>query len=473
MGNISQGGSRHVILNGTNLVPGATTVSITGSGVIATSINVLNPSTADIFIVASADPGTRAIALSTTSGTSNPLTLTITSSPVTAATNELFTDLFAGSNDSVTGSTDDSGTAARFNHPVGIWGDGQYLYVTDRDNQTIRRVTINGATVTTLSGSGAIFNNPSGIWGDGQNLFVAETGNHAIRKINLASGAVSTFATGFDIPTGLWGDRNFLYVSDAGTKVIQKINLSTNQISLVAGVLNQSGFNDGALGIGKFELPKGIWGNGDDLYVADQDDYGIRHVSISTGAITTLIEDSDTIYEPQYLWGDGKYLYVTDADYEIVSKVELATGTESIAIDGRLNTPAGIWGDGSQLYVVDTSMSAIVRGLTYNPNPPAQIVDAGTNGPGVVGSIQTLTFRVNDQFGNALAGVTVDFAKTAGNGSIAPLSAVTGVDGRASATIYLGYLAGTNTFTGTVHGTNVTGSASVTGYCRRPNDAAG
>src|SRR5213075_112587 len=63
-----------------------------------------------------------------------------------------------------------------------------------------------------------------------------------------------------------------------------------------------------------------------------------------------------------------------------------------------------------------------------------------------------------------MAGVPVNFAATAGAGSIAPTSAVTDAAGRAQATMTLGAAAGTNAYQASVSGltpVSVTGSATV------------
>ena len=63
-----------------------------------------------------------------------------------------------------------------------------------RSNHKIRKIVISTGVVTTLAGSGtagstdatgtlAKFNNPSGITTDGTNLYVSDTFNHRIRKI--------------------------------------------------------------------------------------------------------------------------------------------------------------------------------------------------------------------------------------------------------------------------------------------------
>ena len=59
----------------------------------------------------------------------------------------------AGSTSS--GSTDATGTAAKFNYPKGITTDGTNLYVADFVNHKIRKIVISTGVVTTLAGSGS------------------------------------------------------------------------------------------------------------------------------------------------------------------------------------------------------------------------------------------------------------------------------------------------------------------------------
>jgi hypothetical protein len=92
------------------------------------------------------------------------------------------------------GSADGTGTAATFNYPIGITTDGTTLYVTDSGNNRIRKIGISTGAVTTLAGgiangsadgtgAAAIFNYPTGITRDGTNLYVTDTDNNTIRKI--------------------------------------------------------------------------------------------------------------------------------------------------------------------------------------------------------------------------------------------------------------------------------------------------
>jgi len=86
-----------------------------------------------------------------------------------------------------------TGTSAKFSGPYGITTDGTNLYVADWTNHRIRKIVISTGVVTTLAGSSsgstdatgtsAKFSSPRGITTDGTNLYVADLSNHLIRQI--------------------------------------------------------------------------------------------------------------------------------------------------------------------------------------------------------------------------------------------------------------------------------------------------
>ena len=156
---------------------------------------------------------------------------------------------YAGSA-AASGSTDGTGTAARFLAPQGITTDGTNLYVTDTSNHTIRQIVISTGVVITLAGSAgtsgttdgtgtaARFSSPVEITTDGTNLYVADTSNHTIRQIVISTGMVTTLAgsagtsgttdgTGtaakFNLPHGITTDGTHLYVVDQNNSTIRKI----------------------------------------------------------------------------------------------------------------------------------------------------------------------------------------------------------------------------------------------------------
>lgn len=102
-------------------------------------------------------------------------------------------------------SVDGSATSARFEEPYSVATDGTYVYVADSTDHSIRKISADG-TVTTLagkagtfgssdgSGSTARFSAPRGIAADSTGtIYVADSGNSTIRKITSA-GVVSTLA---------------------------------------------------------------------------------------------------------------------------------------------------------------------------------------------------------------------------------------------------------------------------------------
>lgn len=158
---------------------------------------------------------------------------------------------------------DASGTAARFNGPNGITIDPSgNLFVCDDGGHTIRKIAMPAVAVTTLAGlagsngtadgtgSAARFKNPNELIADtAGNLFVSERGNHTIRKVTPA-GVVTTIAgqgllpgfvdgTGNAVrmktPAGLAVDAGgVLYFADSGNHVIRKAQRTSAKAQMIS-----------------------------------------------------------------------------------------------------------------------------------------------------------------------------------------------------------------------------------------------
>ncbi|TAJ78803.1 MAG: hypothetical protein EPO42_07290 [Gallionellaceae bacterium] len=154
------------------------------------------------------------------------------------------------------GATNGIGAAASFNNPAGVTTDGTSVYVADSGNNLIRQIDIATGNVTTLAGSGASwyndvydtvntswtgvqanFNNPTGITTDGTNLYVTDSNNNEVRKIVITTRVVTTLSgsgifgkvdgTGteasFSQPVGITTDGINLYTTDYQSNLIRKI----------------------------------------------------------------------------------------------------------------------------------------------------------------------------------------------------------------------------------------------------------
>ena len=237
------------------------------------------------------------------------------------------------------GTANGTGAAARFYYPDGITTDGTNLYVADSYNHTIRKVVISSGAVTTLAGTAgtsgtangtgaaARFYYPYGITTDGTNLYVADTNNYTIRKIVISSGAVTT----------------------------------------LAGTAGTSGTANGTGAAARFYYPDGITTDGTNLYVADTNNYTIRKIVISSGAVTTLAgtagtsgttDDTGTnarFYYPYGITTDGTYLYVTSMyNNNAIRKIVISSGAVTTLANTSTSSAKGITTDGTSLYVIDT-----------------------------------------------------------------------------------------------------------------------
>jgi hypothetical protein len=212
-----------------------------------------------------------------------------------------------------TGSSDGTGSAARFWFPTGVAVDSAGdVFVADSGNDEIRMITPSGV-VTTLAGSveqygycdgtggEARFAWPTGVAVDSAgNVYVADSGNDVVREIT-PSGVVTTLAgsagqqgsddgTGsaarFDGPSGVAVDSvGNVYVADSGNCEIRVITPS-GVVSTLAGSAGQAGSSDGSGSAARFDGPCGVTvDSAGNVYVTDSDE--IRKITPS-GVVTTL-----------------------------------------------------------------------------------------------------------------------------------------------------------------------------------------
>ena len=304
------------------------------------------------------------------------------------------------------GSTDGTGTAAKFSEPHALVLDTSgNIYVTDYMNHTVRKVTPAGVVTTVAGsagssgftngqGSAARFMALQGIGIDSSgNLYVAEAGNRAIRKIT-PSGLVTTFADGsdgqFGAPRGVAVDAGgVVYVTDYNAHAIKKIT-AAGVISTYAGTPPTTGSTDGTTSAALFNAPSGIAiDSANNLYIADTTNNTIRKIS-AAGSVTTLAglagrtgsldgKGADARFEDPYsaATDSAGNMYVTDATDHTIRKISADGTVTTFAGKGGtygssngsgtaalFNSPKGIATDSSgNVYVADTG-NKIIRKIT-------------------------------------------------------------------------------------------------------------
>ncbi len=136
---------------------------------------------------------------------------------------------FAGS-PQVWGHADVTGTNAQFNGPVGLVLDTNgNLFVSDANNDTIRRITTN-AVVTTYAGQAGADGSADGPW------------------------MMARFRSPAELAFDAKGD---LFVADSFNQIIREIT-PAGIVSTVSGVAGVFGTNDGVNGAGRFYNPYGL-----------------------------------------------------------------------------------------------------------------------------------------------------------------------------------------------------------------------
>jgi sugar lactone lactonase YvrE len=315
----------------------------------------------------------------------------------------------------MSGSADGTGSAARFNSPQGVAVDASgNLFVADTYNHVIRRIS-NAGVVSTFAGvagsvgstdgtgSAARFWHPSGVAVDTSgNVFVSDSGTGVIRKITSA-GVVSTFAGtagAFGSTDGTGGDASFgsiyaiavdasgnLFVVDSNT--VRKIT-SAGVVSTFAGAAGSGGSTDGTGSDARFNAPGGIAVDASgNVFVSDTYNHVIRKIT-SAGVVSTFAGAARSVGSTDGTGSSARFnrprgiavdasgnVYVADTGNNVIRKITSAgvvstfagtagsvgstDGTGSAAL---FSEPFGIAVDASgNIYVSDPSADVIRRGF--------------------------------------------------------------------------------------------------------------
>ncbi|MEB3198673.1 MAG: hypothetical protein VKP62_15865, partial [Candidatus Sericytochromatia bacterium] len=305
----------------------------------------------------------------------------------------------------VPGFFDGQGEQARFGEPAGMAFDAAgHLYLADRGNHVVRRVTMGGGVVT-LAGDGiagpaaelvegaeARFDHPAEVAViDARTLVVADTGNHQLRLVShldgtraqvtvLSGDGLPGYAEGFPPFARLaspgamaYDGRGSLFVADVGSDTaaarIVRVELSTGFVHPYAGGSNK-GVVNGPAAQSRFRYPAGLavrWrGSIRELWVADREAGNIRRIIDDPAAagpvVSTAVGPSDAVAEGRdprvYGWRDT--LPFAEVRFKRPGRLAFAPNGDLFVADTESGYVRWLRFDGRDLSEVSTLRPAFV-----------------------------------------------------------------------------------------------------------------
>ena len=326
----------------------------------------------------------------------------------------------------VTGSSNGTGSAARFNWPEGIAVDAAgVIYVADTLNHTIRKITTD-RQVSTLAGSAGLtgstngtgsaarFDTPTALAiGPDGNIYVADLWN-GIRKVTPA-GVVTTFTTAVSKPAGLAFDTGGdLYVAErTGTSTIKRVTAAA-AVSTVPGTTVAAEYAGVAVANGT-------------IFVTLDDEIDLVNNGLFTHAGTSQKGSADGTGTNARLWAPAQ-MTVDNAGSLIVADTRNNT-IRRCTTAGVVTTIAG---QAAAFGAVDATGSA-----ARFRNPNAVALDSGGNL--IVSDQENCTIRKVTTAGvvTTIAGLAGDCSFVDGSAGIARFAGPKGVAVDASDNIYV------------------------------------
>jgi len=296
-------------------------------------------------------------------------------------TNAQFISTIAGNGNGGYAGDGGAATNAQLSAPFGVCVDAYgNVYIADYADQRIRKVSASTGFISTIAGNGtsgysgdggaatnAQLADPTGVSVDASgDVYIADRLNNSIRKVSASTGIISTIvgngtpgysgdgsaATSAQLhtPSGVFVDAlDNVYIADEVNNSIRKVSASTGIISTIAGngIGGYSGDGSAATSA-QLGAPSGVSvDDSGNVYIADAYNNRIRKVSIITGIISTLAGDGTIgfsgdgtaafyaqLYDPIGVSVDASgNVYIADTFNNRVRKI--------IAPTGIINTWAG------------------------------------------------------------------------------------------------------------------------------------
>ena len=211
--------------------------------------------------------------------------------------------------------------------PLGMWGDGEILWVTDYlDSKLYAYALADGSRLASrdIAAWDGVTRNaaryPTDVWSDGETAWVSDNERHGVYAYRLSDGARLAsrdiaLAAGNRKPNGVWGDGEILWVLDGTERHVYAYRLSDGaraaerEFALAVPVESAGQLS-----------PLGLWSDGDVFYVvnwpgstSDPTAYAYRGgVRVSESDVEGLANE-----RASGVWSDGETLWVSESQRNV------------------------------------------------------------------------------------------------------------------------------------------------------------
>ena len=237
----------------------------------------------------------------------------------------------------------------------------------------------------TLDAAGNDF--PVAIWSDGTTMWVVDLDDIKIYAYEMATKArdadkeFNTLdAAGNDNPQGLWSDGTTMWVTGRDDQKLYAYDMDTK--ARVPGEDFNNLYRINEDGEVPDAYPRGIWSDGDIMWVADNNDAAIYAYDMDTKAhvpgedITGLRSVGNAF--PGGLWGDETTLFATEFTEGIYAywlSIKAPNTARHITFRAENDRGRGIWSDGTTMWVADSDDAKIYAYELPAPVPePSDLV---------------------------------------------------------------------------------------------------
>ena len=276
--------------------------------------------------------------------------------------------------------------------PHGIWANDEFMYVADNGKWRIYAYAYNSASGkyertadsekkdlwrdgTDPNYHEADLTGIQGVWSDGTTIWVSSIAGDSPgdRQKIYAYNVETTLRypakdfnnlsdVGNDKPRGIWSDGETMWVVDQ----------TDNKFYAYHAFLSPTTRNDkqdfDTLRAAENNTPKGIWSDGQTLWVADGDDDKLYAYNLATKArdsdkeiglaesLTDLQNEDNS--DPSGIWSDRTTIWVADDVDDKLYAYNLATkardSDKEIDLDSNNSKPSGLWANETTIWVADS-----------------------------------------------------------------------------------------------------------------------